>query len=252
MTQSLQGKVAVVTGAANGIGRASALKLAREGADLALLDLDGAGMEGTVREIKAMGRRVETQRIDCTDRRQIETAFKTLRASLGPVDILFNDVGQSAREKMTDFSTADLETVDFLLAVNLKSAMYCSRQVVGEMRERRQGRIINVTSEAALNGAPGCWDYGAAKAGIIGFTRALAKELAPFQITVNCVGPGLTRTRVVDQLPTHIRDQVAAGIPMQVIGEPEDIANAVYFFSSDLGRYVSGQTLLVNGANWFT
>ena len=188
--------------------------------------------------------------MDCTDARDVGAGFARIRDELGPVDILLNNVGQSARERMSDFWRSDLETLDFMLAINLKSCILCSRQVVDSMRQRRRGKIVNIASESAVNGSPRCWDYSAAKAGVIGFTRALARELAPFGVNVNAIGPGPVRTRAMDQLPRAVLDSVIAGIPMGRIGEPDEIASAVAFFAGDQSDYVTGQTLLVNGGNW--
>jgi len=224
--------------------------LAREGADVALLDIDTAALDVVTAEIRAAGRRAIPITADCTDRDTVVAAFDRIRRELGPVDILLNNVGQSARQHMTAFSSSDLSSLDFLLAVNLTSCVLCSRQVVEEMRQRRTGKIINVTSESAVNGSARTWDYSAAKAGVIGFTRSIARELAPFGINVNAIGPGLTRTRALDQLPRDLVDKLINEIPMGRIGEVEDIANAVAFFATDQSAYVTGQTLLVNGGNW--
>ena len=137
-----------------------------------------------------------------------------------------------------------------MLAINLKSCILCSRQVTDDMRQKRRGKIINIASESAVNGSPRCWDYSAAKAGVIGFTRALARELAPFGVNVNAIGPGPVRTRALDQLPKAVLDTVIADIPMARVGEPDEIANAVAFFASDQSDYITGQTLLVNGGHW--
>ena len=233
MPNSLEGKIAVVTGAANGIGRGCALRLAGDGADVALLDLDEVSLQAPAAEIQALGRRALPITLDCTNRDAVTAAFDRIRRELGPIDILLNNIGQSARERMTEFSSSNLDTLDFLLAVNLSSCILCSRQVVEEMRRRRQGKIINITSESAVNGSPRTWDYSAAKAGVIGFTRSVARELAPFGINVNAIGPGLTRTRALDQLPRDIVDKLVMEIPMGRIGEVEDIANAVAFFATE-------------------
>jgi NAD(P)-dependent dehydrogenase (short-subunit alcohol dehydrogenase family) len=246
----LDNRVAVITGAANGIGRTTALTLARAGADIGLLDFDSAGLAAAQGEIEALGRRAAPVPLDCTDPTHVKSAFKQVRAALGPVDILVNGVGQSARGKMTDFADADLETFDFLIGVNLKSCVLCAHEVAGEMIARGSGKIVNIASESAVNGSPRSWDYSAAKAGVIGFTRAIARELAPHGIAVNAVGPGLTRTRAVEEMPKGMIDTIIARIPMRRIAEPEDIANVILFFAGPASDYVTGQTLLVNGGNW--
>ncbi len=250
MGTSLRGKVAVVTGAGNGIGRASALRLAQEGADVGLLDLEKDAVEAVAAEIRALGRRALPINIDCTNGEAIAGAFTRIKAELGPVHVLLNNVGQSARERTSEFVDADMKVLDFILDVNLKSCILCSHQVAGDMKKRGAGRIVNITSESAVNGSLKTWEYSAAKAGVIGFTRSIARELAPHGVTVNAVGPGSTQTRAMDRMPQDLMDKVKAGIPMKRMGKPEDIANAVAFFAGDQSDYVTGQTLLVNGGNW--
>lgn len=246
----LREKIAVITGGANGIGYAAALRLARDGADIALLDRDEEGLQKTADDVRALGRRAETYAIDCTNESAVRDAFTQINKQFGRVDVLFNNVGQGARENTHEFLAADISSIDFLFAVNLKTCVLCSQQVVEQMRERRSGKIINVTSEAAVNGVLRNWDYAAIKAGVIGFTRALAREMAPFQVNVNVIGPGATRTKAIEKVPKDLMDKVIAGIPMQRIAEPEEIASVVAFFASDASNYVTGQTLLVNGGNW--
>jgi NAD(P)-dependent dehydrogenase (short-subunit alcohol dehydrogenase family) len=246
----LKGKVAVVTGAAHGIGRTTALCLAENGADVGLLDFDQAALKGVCEEIGTLGRRAVGVPLDCTDRVHVASAFKQIREGLGPVDILVNGVGQSARDRMTDFANANLDTLDFLIAVNLKSCILCSHQVVSDMQARRSGKIINIASESAVNGSPRSWDYAAAKAGVIGFTRAIAQEVASFGINVNAIGPGPIRTRAIGEMQKRLIDDIIADIPMGRVGEPEDVANAVLFFASSHSDFITGQTLLVNGGHW--
>jgi NAD(P)-dependent dehydrogenase (short-subunit alcohol dehydrogenase family) len=250
VTSSIHGKCALITGGANGIGRATALRLAQEGANIGLLDLEEDALSIVVSEIEALGQKAVAVPTDCTSAEAIANAFNKVREQLGPIDILINNVGQSARDKMTDFVTTDLSTLDFILDINLKSAILCARQAMDDMVPRGYGKIVNLTSEAAVTGAPRCWDYGSAKAGVIGFTRTLAQEVAVNGITVNAIGPGAIRTRAYDVLPKDVMDGVVAGIPAGRVGEPEDISSAVAFLSSDESSYITGQTLLVNGGNW--
>ena len=250
MSLSIKGKCAVVTGAANGIGRAVALRLASEGADIGLLDVEQEALSDISKEIEETGRKVISIAADCMHADAVESAFRKVRDELRPVDILINNVGQSAREKMTDFANSDLSTLDFILDVNLKSCILCSRQVIGDMLNQKYGKIVNISSESAVNGSPRCWDYSSAKAGVIGFTRALAQEVAANGITVNAIGPGAIRTRAYEQLPSDLMEKIVANIPAGRVGEPEDISSAVTFLASDESSYVTGQTLLVNGGNW--
>ena len=250
MAGRIDGQVAVVTGAANGIGRASALRLARDGADLALLDREAAPLQEVAAAIGGLGRRVEAIEVDCTQEAALAQAFDRVRRRFGRVDILFNNVGQSAREKASEFWQSEAETWRFVLEVSLLTAMRASRLVVQEMRQRGSGKIINMSSESAFYGDIGLVDYAAAKMGVIGFTRALARELAPFRINVNAVAPGAIATRAHQRLPTEVIDRIKASVPIGYIGEPDDVANVVAFLASAESRYVTGQTILIDGGRW--
>lgn len=245
MVEKLEGRVCVVTGAANGIGRASALRLAREGGRLALLDRESEPLAALAGEIGALGISA-----DCTQRAEIEAAFRRIEAECGPVEVLFNNVGQSARERASEFWASEPETWDFVLNVSLRTTMLATRQVVGGMRERRAGNIINMSSESAFYGDLGLVDYSAAKMGVIGFTRALARELAPFRVNVNAVAPGAIRTRAHDRLPAEVIDRIRDSTPMGYIGEPADVGNVVAFLASEDSRFITGQTLLIDGGRW--
>lgn len=250
MDLKLAGKIAVVTGAANGIGRASALALAAAGAKVATIDREAEGLATLSREIEAGGGEALALTADCSEPSGIDAAFDEIRRAFGRVDILFNNVGQSARERATAFWESDPETWDFVLRISLRSAMLCTRQVVGEMRTRRSGKIINMSSESAFYGDVGLVDYAAAKMGVIGFTRALARELAPFQVNVNAVAPGAIATRAHDRLPPEVIDKIKASTPMGIIGRPEDVASVVLFLASDDSRFITGQSLLIDGGRW--
>lgn len=250
MNAKLADKVCVVTGAANGIGRASALCLARAGADLAVLDREADALAELVREIEALGRRVLPVVLDCTVETDIGQAFERIQNTFNRIDVLFNNVGQSAREKASEFWCSDPATWRFVLNVSLMSAMLATRQVVAGMRERRSGKIINMSSESAFYGDVGLVDYSAAKLGVVGFTRALARELAPFHVNVNAVAPGAIGTRAHDRLPAEVIDRIRDSTPMGFIGEPEDVGNVVAFLASDDSRFITGQTLLIDGGRW--
>jgi acetoacetyl-CoA reductase/3-oxoacyl-[acyl-carrier protein] reductase len=242
-------RLAVVTGAANGIGRATALRLADDGCDLVVIDIEAPALSETAAAIAAKGRRCADKIVDCRDEAAIARAFAEI-GSIGPVDILINNVGQSARERGSEFWQSQSDTWRFVIEISLLSAMHWARQVVPGMRERRRGRIINMSSDSALVGDVGLVDYASAKSGLIGFTRALARELAPFQVTVNAICPGAIRTRAHDRLPRATIDKVRAGVPMGYVAEPEDVAHAVSFLASEGARYVTGHSLVVDGGRW--
>jgi NAD(P)-dependent dehydrogenase (short-subunit alcohol dehydrogenase family) len=250
MDSRLAGKIAVVTGAANGIGRASALALAAAGADVAAVDLETDRLRTLSSEIEAYGRKALPLTADCTEPQLIAAAFAEIGRAFGAADILFNNVGQSARERAGPFWASDPQTWDFVLRISLRSAMLCTRQVVGEMRTRRSGKIINMSSESAFYGDTGLVDYAAAKMGVVGFTRALAREMAPFQVNVNAVAPGAIATRAHDRLPPEVIGRIKASTPMGIVGRPEDVANAVVFLASEESRFITGQSLLIDGGRW--
>lgn len=242
--------LAVVTGAANGIGRASALALARAGADLALFDLEADPLEALREEIAAAGRQVFARAIDCTDADALERAVADCEEALGPIDILFNNVGQSARDKASPFIESSEETWRFVVEISLMTTLRMSRLVAPNMVARGRGRIVNMSTESAFYGDIGLVDYAAAKMGVIGFTRSLARELAPSGVRVNAVGPGAIRTRAHDRLRPEIIDRIRQSVPMGFVGTPEDVANVVLFLSSDASRYITGQTILIDGGRW--
>jgi acetoacetyl-CoA reductase/3-oxoacyl-[acyl-carrier protein] reductase len=244
------GEVAAITGAGMGIGRAAAVRLARDGAKVALLDRDVAAMDEVAEEIARSGGTAVCVAVDMLDAQAIAGAFARVARDLGPVDVLVNNVGQSARERARPFWEGDPDLWDFTLDICLRSAMVSTRQVVAGMRARGSGRIVNMSSEAAFLATDIIVDYAAAKAGLIGFTRALARSLAPSGITVNAICPGLVRTRVMDQLPEETVRRAVAGIPIGFIADPEDIAAIVSFLASEGSRYITGQSLLANGGKW--
>jgi len=246
----IHGGVAVVTGAASGIGRAIALRLASDGADVAVLDIDGDGLSSLGAEISALGRASLPIETDMLDRAAISRAFAAVTDRLGPVDVLVNNVGQSARDKAAPFWEAGPDLADFLVRICLHTAMDACREVVPAMRLRRSGRIVNIASDSAYIGSKSAAAYAAAKAGVIGFTRSLSRELAEFGVTVNAIAPGYVRTRAMEQLPAAFIEQAIEETPLHRLGEPEEVAHAAAFFASEQAGYITGQTLIVNGGRW--
>lgn len=246
----LNDKIVVVTGAAHGIGRATAIKLAGEGAHVALFDLDEAGLTETANIVGVAGGRTLCTPVNLLQEDAVTAAFQRVRSALGPVDILVNNVGQGAREKASSFAASSKDSWDFLIAICLQTTIMCSHQVVADMQARKRGKIVNISSDSAMIGAKASAAYAAAKGGVISFTRSLSRELAADGINVNAVAPGYIRTRALELLPASLSRKALAETPMGMFGEPEDIANAVLFFASDMSRYVTGQTLIVNGGRW--
>jgi 3-oxoacyl-[acyl-carrier protein] reductase len=251
MSISLTGKTALVTGGNTGIGRAIALALAQAGADVALTYYSNPG-EQTVTAIRALGRRSLALQLDATDSVQVNRVILELAKALdGHIDILVNNAGYMvARVPVAEMSDEHWHDV---INVNLSSAFYCSRAVLPYMHTG-WGRIVNMSSLAARNGGgPGAVAYAAAKAGLLGFTRGLAKELAPQGITVNAVAPGLIlETPFHETFNTEEGRQAAiATIPLKRGGVPSDVAGAVLFLISDLAGFITGEVTEINGGAWF-
>lgn len=242
---NLAGKVALVTGAGQGIGRAIALKLAALEADLALVDLNPATVQETAAEIEKLGRRALALQADVSRKPEVDQAVQRVLEVFGRVDILVNNAGWT---KYTPFLQETEEYWDRVMAVNLKGTILCSRAVLEAMIKQGGGKIINIASDAGRVGAANEAVYSACKAGVIGFTRALAREIAGHNIRVNCVSPGTTDTPLVHQMftPEELAKRTRP-IPLGRLGQPEDIAAAVAFFASDAADYITGQVLSVSG-----
>ncbi|WP_349644617.1 MULTISPECIES: SDR family oxidoreductase [unclassified Bradyrhizobium] len=240
-----------MTGAANGIGRAAALAYAREGADVAVLDREADALAETVELVRASGVRAFPRVGDMTKQDEVVETFAAIKRDFGPVDILLNNIGQTARENYSEFWQAKPETLQFVINVSLMTTLMCTRQVVEDMRERRAGKIVSISSDSAMNGDIGTVDYASAKSGVLGFTRALARELGPFKVNVNAICPGPTNTRAMQRIPRDAYERAKNAIPLGELCEPEDIANAAVFLSSVNARFITGQTLMVNGGRVF-
>jgi acetoacetyl-CoA reductase/3-oxoacyl-[acyl-carrier protein] reductase len=246
----LAGKTAVVTGAGRGIGRACALCLAGAGANLVLLEKDDAPLREAAAAVETLGSRPLPLQLDCTSETEVERAFAAARKHAGQIDILVNNVGQSAREHATEFWRSSPEVWRFVLDVSLFATLLCSRQVVPEMRQRGAGKIVNIGSHVAFTGEVGLADYAAAKMGVVGFTRSLARELAPHGVTVNAVCPGAVDTRVLERMSEEAVAELKSAIPMGRLARPEEIGRVVLFLAGSDSDYITGQSIVVDGGQW--
>ena len=242
--RGLAGRVALVTGAGRGIGQAIARRLADEGAKVAVADIDDATARATATEL---GSRAIALAVDVTDPAAVRRAVEEVQRALGPIDVLVNNAGWDKVEPFLESAEATWEKV---IAINLKGPLNCIKAVLPGMVERRRGRIVSIGSDAGRVGSSGEAVYAAAKAGIIGFSKSLAREMAGFQITVNVVCPGPTDTplfREVSSTNPKLAEALARAIPMRRLGVPEDLTGAVAFLASDDAQFITGQTLSVSG-----
>ncbi|WP_417915999.1 3-oxoacyl-ACP reductase FabG [Candidatus Electronema sp. JC] len=242
---TLAGKTALVTGGSRGIGRAICLLLAAQGANVGINYVSrAAAAEEVLSEITAAGGKGFVIGFDVTDSAAVQNAVKTISADHGGVDILINNAGITRDGLMARMKDEDWDAV---LNTNLKGAFVCSKEAMRGMMKKRWGRIINISSVIGCVGNAGQVNYAAAKAGLIGLTKSMAKELASRKITVNCVAPGYIVTDMTTELPEEIKESILANIPLGSIGQPEDVAAAVAYLAAEESGYVTGQTLHVNG-----
>jgi 3-oxoacyl-[acyl-carrier protein] reductase len=241
---SFSGRVAFVTGASQGIGRACALKLATEGATVAVAARNQDKLNELVNEIIATGGKAAAFTLDVTDEEQVKSAIKSAIAQFGKIDVLVNNAGITRDQLVMRMRRADWDAV---LQTNLTSAYLCIQQVTSPMLKQRWGRIINITSIFGQMGQAGQANYAASKAGLIGLTMAVARELGSRNITCNAVAPGFIETAMTEALGDEFKQNAAKQIPLGRVGTPGDVAGAVAFLASDAAAYITGHVLNVNG-----
>jgi 3-oxoacyl-[acyl-carrier protein] reductase len=241
---SLSGRVALVTGASQGIGRTCALRLAKAGATVAVAARNQEKLNELVNEISRAGGKAAAFALDVGDEEQVKSTVKFAIAQLGKIDILVNNAGITRDQLVMRMKRADWDAV---LQTNLTSAYLCIQAVIGSMLKQRWGRIINISSVFGQMGQAGQANYAAAKAGLIGLTMAIAREVGSRNITCNAVAPGFIETAMTAALSDEFKQTAVRQIPLGRVGSPEDVAGAVAFLASDDASYVTGHVLSVNG-----
>ncbi|MFH2012219.1 MAG: 3-oxoacyl-[acyl-carrier-protein] reductase [Pseudomonadota bacterium] len=240
----LKGKVALITGSAQGIGRAIAVLLANKGADIVVSDLNSEKAQQVAKEIEEIGRRCLVTITNVADFKEAEQMINKTIEGLGHIDILVNNAGivkDSLLLRMKE------ESWDQVLNVNLKGTFNCTKAAIRSMVKQRSGKIVNIASVSGEMGNAGQANYSASKAGVIGFTKTAARELASRGINVNAVAPGFIDTVMTKSLPEEVKENLIKQIPIERLGTPEDVAEAVYFLVSEASSYITGQVINVNG-----
>ncbi len=241
----LNGKISIITGAANGIGKATALKFSAEGATVIVCDLNLEAVAGVVEEIKAAGGKAEGFVVNVTNRQQIADMVAAVKEKYGRIDSLVNNAGivaDARLQKMTD------EQFDRVIDINLKGVYNCARAVVDILVEQGSGVILNASSVVGLYGNFGQTNYAAAKFGVIGFTKTWAKELGPKGVRVNAVCPGFIATNILSSMPEKVIAAMEEKVALRRLGKPEEIANVYAFLASDEASYINGTAIEVSGS----
>ena len=241
----LKGRVAVVTGGSRGIGKAVAVAMAKNGADVAVIysGRDAAAAE-TVKEIQSLGVKSKEYKCDVSDFSKSGETVKQIISEFGSVDILVNNAGITRDKLILQMKEEDFDTV---MNVNLKGAFNMIKHVFSPMMKKRSGSIINISSISGLMGNPGQANYSSAKAGMIGLTKTVAKEIASRKVRCNAIAPGFIATDMTEELPEKVKEAAVTSIPMGRMGEPEDIANLAVFLASDLAGYITGEVIKIDG-----
>ncbi len=244
MEELLKDKVALVTGSGRGIGKAIALKLASSGADVVICDINEEDAQSTSKEIEAMGRKSMALKVDVTDFDKVKEMMENVLEKFEEVDILVNNAGIT-RDK--SLFRMDKEDWDSVININLSGYFNVTRNIIMHLLKKKSGSIINIASVSGLIGLAGQTNYCSSKAGIIGFTRALAKEAARAKVTVNAIAPGYIETDMVKKMDEKILDGIKKTIPMRRFGQVEEVADLVQFLVSDKARYITGQAFTIDG-----
>jgi 3-oxoacyl-[acyl-carrier protein] reductase len=246
--QLLKDKTAIITGGTAGIGKAIACLFSEHGANVIILGTNSQRAELAVQEIQNLRsnleQKVASYLVDVSDTKQVDEVMQRVLTEFGKVDVLVNNAGITKDGLLMKMSEEDWDTV---LDVNLKSVYNTCKSLVRSMMRAKSGTIINISSVIGLVGNPGQANYAASKSGIIGFTKAIAQELASRSIRVNCLAPGYIETSMTENLPVNVKEAILSKIPLSRIGHPKDIANAALFLASDLSSYMTGQVLTVDG-----
>ena len=241
---SLKDQVTVITGGAMGIGKAIALKLAQEGSDIVIGDVNQEAMQEAILEIEKSGRRVLAQKVDVTNLADVQSFFQKALDKFGKINILINNAGITRDGLLVRMSEADWDAV---LNVNLKGAFNCTKVVAKSMMKQRRGKIVNIASIIGIIGNAGQANYAASKGGVIAFTKSIAKELASRNINVNAIAPGFIKTQMTDKLSDDVKNAIMKQVPLGKWGTPEDVANVALFLVSEISSYITGQVVQVDG-----
>ena len=245
MTSVLQDQVAVITGAGRGIGRSIALRFAKAGADIACVSRTAENSEKVATEVRSLGRKAWAHAVNVTDAKSVEAAAEKILGEAGRIDILINNAGVTRDGLLMRMSEEDWDTV---LDTNLKGAFTFTKAFTRAfLKQKRPGRVINISSVIGLIGNAGQCNYAASKAALIGFTKSIARELGSRNITVNAIAPGFIETDMTAQLSPEMRAELLKKIPLAALGQPEDIAEAALFLAAPAARYITGQVLTVDG-----
>jgi 3-oxoacyl-[acyl-carrier protein] reductase len=244
MSSRLQDKVCIVTGAAQGIGLATALKFAREGARLAVWDVRPEAIDQAVRACREAGAQAEGYVVDVTQREMVDAAVRRVKERFGRIDVLVNNAGITLDARLQKMN---LEQFDRVIDVNLRGVFHCAQAVADVMVAQGGGAILNASSVVGLYGNFGQTNYAAAKFGVIGFTKTWSRELGPKGVRVNAVAPGFISTNMMDSVPEKVLEDLRRRVPLQRLGTAEEIANVYCFLASDEASYINGAVIEVSG-----